>query len=52
MIEPGVFSGMFAVEPGAVAEPAPRLDLSGQAVALRGHRADTVVGDLSDLEER
>ena len=53
MIEPGVLSGMCAVEPRAVAEPALRPHLSGQAAALRGRGADTVVADLSELlEER
>ncbi len=49
MIEPGVFS----VEPSAIAGPALRLDLSGQAAALREHGADTVVNDLGErLEAR
>ncbi len=53
MIEPGVFPGMFSVEPRAVAGPALRLDLSGQAAALGSHGADMVVGDLGELlEER
>ena len=53
MIKPSLLSGMCAVEPRAVAEPALRLHLSGQAAALRSHEADMVVGDLGELlEER
>ncbi len=51
MIAPGVFSGMCAVEPRAVAEPALRLDRVGQAAALRSHGDDRVVADLGGLLE-
>jgi hypothetical protein len=53
VIAPGVLSGMCAVEPRAVAEPALRLHPGGQAAALGSRGADTVVGNLGKLlEER
>ncbi len=53
MIEPGVFSVAFALEPRAVAGPALRLHPSGRDAALRRHGAYPVVGDLGELlEER